>query len=90
MDGAAELLHEIEEHEENRRVEQQLHHGEGQQARHGADAETQHAIDVVGVGIRERRGAGCQLIRGERQQVEEQREKVDVQHMGFRFCYMEI
>ena len=29
-DGAAELLHEIEEHEENRRVEEKLHHGEGQ------------------------------------------------------------
>ena len=53
-EGTAQLLREIEEHEKNRRVEQQLHHGEGQQAHYGADAETQHAIHVVGVRIRER------------------------------------
>ena len=54
-DGTAQLLREIEEHEKDQRVEQQLHHGEGQQAHHGADAETQHAINVVGVHIREGR-----------------------------------
>ena len=83
-DGAAELLHEIKNHEKNRRVEQQLHHGEGQQTRHGADAETQHAINVVGVSIGEGRGVDRQLIRGERQQIQEQREKIDLPR-GF-FC----
>ena len=81
-DGAAELLHEVEEHEKDRRVEEKFHHGEGQQARYGADAETQHAINVVGVSIGEGRRAGRQLIGGERQQVEEQREKIQAP-LGF-------